>query len=306
MTTCPHSLLVEVDLAKAEWVVSAYAAQATAMIEVVESKQDTHLVTARMISGAPDAYILEEEEKLGHTTSAVELEKGRRELCADPAWFAPRTMTMRQAGKRCNHGLNYGMQAQRFSLTTGTPIEDATRMVESYHRAYPGLRKWHNRIEEQLHRDRTMRNAFGHKRIFRDRFSTDLILQAIAWEPQSTIATLTNRGLTRIYESGVLEKGFSRLELPESFYRERAPYDPLAQVHDSIAGQAFPGNWEELLLICQTLEQLMAEPVTLHGREFTVGRDIKIGRNWRDMHSVDLARGVGALTSAWEKGRELA
>lgn len=290
MSSCPGALLLEVDLARAEWVVTAYTSEDQRMIEVVEEGVDAHIRTAELITGVPAALIQQEDRFFGHTTDAEELRALRKEhmprLFSDSAWFLPRSMTCRQAGKKSNHALNYRMGPDRFSLENEVDLVDAKRMVSAYRdKAYAGLKKWYRRIDEQLRRNRTLTNCLGQKRVFLDRWSTALLMDATPWEPQSTVATVTNRGLRRLYA------------LPSS-----VRYEPLGQVHDSVPGQCWPRSWAELADIGQLVSDALKEPLVIRDRPVTIERELKIGPNWRDMKSVQPQEGeplADALERTW-------
>jgi hypothetical protein len=164
------------------------------------------------------------------------------------------------------------MGPYRFAVENEVDNADGKRCWSAYRDvAYPGLKNMWRAVEAKLRIDRTLTTCHGDKRRFLGYWDTHLLDQAYAFIPQATVGRVTNRGLRAIYNS------------TEQCLRR---YDPLANVHDSIPGQAFPRGWEELHEICQTLSDLMIISCEYHGRHFVLRRDIKIGPNWRDMVEI--------------------
>jgi DNA polymerase-1 len=153
-------LLYSIDLSQAENRMVAYIAPEPAMILAFENKVDIHKQTASLIYSKPIEEIEYEE---------------------------------RQWGKKSNHGLNYGLGFRSFSMIHRIPEAFAKWIVEAYHRAYPGVRQWHENTKRELSATRTLSNLFGRSRHFYDRWSEDLFKEAYAYVPQSTVAEMINR-----------------------------------------------------------------------------------------------------------------
>lgn len=133
----------------------------------------------------------------------------------------------RQTAKRFIHGTNYGGSARTMAINCKLPVATAELMQDRWFAAHPGIRTWHRRIERQLAATRTVRNAFGYRRIYFDR-PEGILPEALAWIPQSTVACVINRGWMQV-----------ELELPEVAV--------LIQVHDSLVGQFRAGQEARLL-----------------------------------------------------------
>src|SRR3990172_8844115 len=132
-------------------------------------------------------------------------------------------MSVRQCGKKSNHGLNYDEGYKKFALINELEERESKVIVEKYHEIYPGIRNtWHRKIKAQIEKDRTITNCYGRKRRFLDRWGDELFKAAYAFEPQSTVVDMLNEGMCLIYESQELY--LHEVEL-------------LAQVHDSILTQ---------------------------------------------------------------------
>ena len=125
----------------------------------------------------------------------------------------------RQVAKTWVHGTNYGGSPRTMAINCGISVHQAESMRNRWFSAHPGIARWHKRTEDQLRAHRYVSNAFGYKRFYFER--TDAILpEALAWQPQSTVALVINKIWRRIYD-------------------DVKEVQVLLQVHDSLAGQ-FP------------------------------------------------------------------
>jgi len=96
-------------------------------------------------------------------------------------------------------------------------------MQKRWFEAHPGIKRWHEHTERQLHTHRFVENRYGYRRFYFDRVE-GLLPEALAWIPQSTVAITINKIWSNIYHF-----------LPE--------VQVLLQVHDSLAGQ-FPRGFD--------------------------------------------------------------
>ena len=154
--------LVELDKAGAEWVVVAYLSEDANMLAVVQGTDSPHTVTGSLISTAPKEFVEQENKLVGNNTDADEIETLRQKLDIHEDWYLPRSMSIRQAGKKSNPGLNYDMKYKRFSFENEIPETEGRTLVELYHKSYPGSRRtFHTSIQHRLNEDRTLVNCFG-------------------------------------------------------------------------------------------------------------------------------------------------
>lgn len=124
--------------------------------------------------------------------------------------------------KRAVHGTNYGASARTIAVTLGWKIAAAEQFQHRWFTIHPAIKSWHQRVDRQLQTTRTVTNRFGYRRIYFDRMD-NLLAQALAWVPQSTVAIVCSRG-------------GSRLCLPE-FSTYVPEVIPCLQVHDSLVFQ---------------------------------------------------------------------
>ncbi len=265
-----NAVFFELDKRQAEWVITGFCANDARMIQIHQSGIDPHLETAHLMTGASHESIMAEYKVLGSTTDQDELERMRAEYAlGQDAKFLPRSMTMRQAGKRSNHGLNYDMGYKRFALENEIPEVDAKRMVRLYHEAYVGLHTWYEQIQAQLSKSRTLVNCFGSKRRFLNAWNTDLFKAAYDFLPQSTVADIVNDFMTEMYNT--ITPDFELAEI-------------LAQTHDSCLTQIHDIHHEcDWIRVARTLLEMkrMMDPVLNYSRQdFVVATDLKMGLNW--------------------------
>jgi hypothetical protein len=272
-------VLIEFDLAGAEWVIVAYVSEDANMIGVVESGESPHVATGHLISRVAKPLIEKEHELLGSMTDP-DVIREIRELHipeifdGDP--FLPRSMTIRQAGKKSNHGLNYDMRYRRFALENEMPETDAKPIVELYRtQAYPGLLDYHEEVRETIKKkDRTLQNLLGRKVRLLDQPGPDLWDKAYSFIPQSTVFDVCRIGFMKVFRDMSPAMRPARMK---------------AQVHDSIMFN-YPNDTSQDQLIefaCKVREYLSV-PLVAKGRQFRLGVDCKAGPNWGEMQKVKL------------------
>jgi len=130
---------------------------------------------------------------------------------------AKRYAKQRKFAKAFVHGTNYGGSARTMAINCGLTIREADDAQKRWFATHPGIKRWHDRTEQQLMLDRRVVNPFGFHRIYFDRID-GILPEALAWVPQSTVAIVTNIGLANLDEN-----------LPQ--------VEMLLQVHDSVVFQ---------------------------------------------------------------------
>lgn len=152
----------------------------------------------------------------------VDLHKENAKVLFGVASVADVTKGMREFAKSFTHGTNYGGSADTMARATGTTRHQAELAQRRWFSAHPGIAAWHERTLGQIQTRRMVENKFGFRCVFLDR-PDNLLPEALAWIPQSTVACVINYALVRIHET-----------IPHN------QAEILLQVHDSIAGQCQP------------------------------------------------------------------
>lgn len=130
--------------------------------------------------------------------------------------FGKVTPHARVLAKAGVHLTNYAGKARTLARTLGITVHLAEAFQRKWFSAHPGIRDWQRRIERQLQTTRTVSNRFGFKIRYFGRVD-QLLPEALAWIPQSTVARVINEGLNNL--------------------EEHKDVTTLMQVHDSILGQ---------------------------------------------------------------------
>jgi len=268
---------LELDKRQAEWVVVAYQCGDANMIKAIEDGTDPHVHTGHLMFDIPKELILKEEEFVGHTTDPTEIARLRKkyipELSEYP--FVPRSMSIRQAGKKSNHGLDYDETYKRFALENEMTEAEAKVIVSKYYNVYPNIRVNYDAIQTQLRKDRTLINCFGRRRKFLEKWGTDLFKAAYAFIPQSTVSDVLNTGIIESYYD--TDKQMERFEL-------------LAQVHDSILFQVpLTQDVSNTARCIYRIRSSLTPTLSYGGREFQIHTDMKASLiSWGQMKTVDI------------------
>lgn len=132
--------------------------------------------------------------------------------------------------KQAVHLTNYGGTDRVLAMTLGITVHEASRFQSRYFSARPKIKEWHRRIEMELAARRYVENAYGYRRFYFGRME-DLLKEALAWIPQSTVGIATNLAILNLHQDATIAK--------------LAQF--LLQVHDSHVWQ-WPTAWGNLLL----------------------------------------------------------
>lgn len=270
-------VFVEVDKRQAEWVVVAYLTGDANMLEAIEQGRDIHTHTAMEMFNVSAEIVKIDHKLCGHTTDADlirEMRMSNLELVAamrdcGKAW--PRAMSLRQCGKKSNHGLNYDEGPNGFAMINEMDQAEAKRIYTMYHHIYPGIKIWYESIKRQLAKDRILTNCFGRSVRFLGAWGDELWKSAYSMLPQSTVVDGLNQGMEAIYEDA------------EICGTAGANTDVLAQVHDSILMQV-PINWVKertnFTWFVDRIKDYTSPLMSYSGREFKIASDFKFGLNW--------------------------
>lgn len=266
-------VFVEIDKRQAEWVATAYCAGDANMIQAIEDGVDVHVHTASLMFNVEPELVQYENKLIGHESSADRIAELRMsdDIVRRFMHNMPRTMSMRQCGKKSNHGLNYDEGYRGFALINEIEERDAKVIVDLYHRIYPGIRIWYDTIKRLLQKDRTLTNYFGRRVRFMGQWNDQMWKSAYSMLPQSTVVDALNGGMVKIYEDNWITG------------KDHLNVDILAQVHDSILMQVPIGVVKNPLIFAQFRDRIyeyVSPPITYNGRTFSIATDMKIGMNW--------------------------
>jgi uracil-DNA glycosylase family 4 len=182
------------------------------------------------------------------------------------------TKDERQLGKKTGHAANYGMRGSTLSdsclkeMDLVLSIHKADQMLEGYHAALDnGVRRWQQKIQEEVRRTRKLRTPVGYERYFYDRISDDLFREAYSYKPQNVVVFVLNELMLRMY-------GYRNVWLHN-------------QIHDALL---FSVPDEEVLDALERVKDQDAWNPTLKlaGGEMRIPIDAQMGKVWKEMETV--------------------
>ncbi len=102
--------------------------------------------------------------------------------------------------KKLGHGSNYGGKPYTLSTQSKLPIGVVQDFQPKYFLAFPAHLQWHGWVEHQLRSQGYLISLTGRKRWFFGRRNDDSTLrEAIAYDPQGSLADIVNRAMLRIW-----------------------------------------------------------------------------------------------------------
>ena len=184
----------------------------------------------------------------------------------------------RKSAKIMNFGVLYGMGPNHFADTFNVSIEEATKMVEDYHKTYAGFAKWKEQTENFAKRYGYVRNMFGRRR----------------WLPEATkdpfhrnnkayYGALREAVNTIVQGSGADLMKLATIATVKKIKEEGVDAHFLLQVHDE---NLFEAKYGADAIRC---EQIMVECME-HTTELCIPliADGKIIANWSEMHDENI------------------
>ncbi len=169
-----------------------------------------------------------------------------------------RSYSFRDIGKRAGHGSNYYGKPPAMAKHLKVHKEIVETFQNAYFSAFPGIPLWHQQTKLKLQTTGQIRTAFGRRRCFFGRLTDDSTLrEAIAFEPQSTVADCLNTALARM---PVLDS-----------------INLLAQIHDAILFE-YPAK-DETKILNQALK-LMSVEIPYKDKILIIPSEVKVGWNW--------------------------
>lgn len=240
----PGWQFMEVDLKQAESRFVAYDSADKTLIEMLESGADVHRHVAAEIFHISESEV---------------------------------TKDQRQLGKKAGHGANYAMKESVFIETCFSEMDltlsrdEARNTLESYHRLFPGIRRWHMGIRSELNLRRKLSAPSGWERYFYGRFGDDMFKEAYAWRPQHTIPWITNHLMLYLRDRRKLEGLKFKL---------------LVQVHDSLIMLVPDNELKRVAEICLDHKQWHPR-VLLKGGEMWIPAECKTGTRLSEMREIE-------------------
>lgn len=183
--------------------------------------------------------------------------------------------------KKIGHGTNYGGKPRTLANQSKVEVGLIEDFQPKYFRAFPAHLRWHAEVARQLRESGYLISLTGRKRWFFGRRNDDSTLrEAIAYDPQGSLADILNRGMLNVWR--------------------RRDCQLLMQIHDAILVQ-YPEDREDEV-IGKVLDGLRYA-ITLNGeREFIIPYGVATGWNW-GKYSEDNPDGLKAYTPGDKRKR---
>lgn len=244
----PGFVLLAVDYDKAEAVALAASSQDWDYYDKLHAGEDTHSWHA------------------GHFFGVQEWTEGIR---ADKM--------QRQLAKNATFASNYMAGIQTIQITVNKKWEEIGRKVsrkeiERIHQIYLSLHpleRWWQWTKEEIDRRGHLINPFGFKRHFYNPDSHQRHKEALAFQPQSTVASNINRSL---------------IEISRSIPQDRAQF--LLQIHDELLFQV---PEDSVLDLYRLIRAIMQKTFHVHDREVFIPASGKVGACWGTMEEISMA-----------------
>lgn len=182
-----------------------------------------------------------------------------------------RHYTYRFMCKKLGHGSNYGGQAETLATQAELPIRVVQGFQPKYFGAFPAHLLWHGWVEGTIRRTATLVSLTGRRRQFFGRRNDPATLrEAIAYDPQGSLADIVNTGLLNVWRS------------------RRA----ILMMHDHDATTwMYPEEQEDEIV--PYLQKNLVHTIPLkNGRTLTIPYDCKVGWNKGDYDAKDNPDGL--------------
>lgn len=176
-------------------------------------------------------------------------------------------------GKRVIHAKNFDMGPRTFQVNTleeseGTinlTYQEAKSFLQTHEATFPEILEYQQNIREELARGRILRNLFGFPRYFGGLWCSNLLRDAYAFKPQSTVGTITNIAVT---------------SMTEYIKKQSLPWFVLNNKHDSFLMEV-PDTAEHKEHARTKAKELIEQHLTSSkGEQFQMKCGISWGHNW--------------------------
>lgn len=173
--------------------------------------------------------------------------------------------------KKIGHGSNYNGMPPTLSEQAKVPLQLVKDFQPKYFQAFPAHKQWHTHVEETLRKNGYMVSLMGRKRWFFGRRSdASTLREAIAYDPQSSLADIVNQAMMNIWR--------------ENFVTI------VAQEHDALVFM-YPEKDEDKII--PRLQAGMIVPVKLKdGRIMSIPSDVAVGYNKGKYHPTKNPNGL--------------
>jgi len=271
-------MFVQVDQSGAEALIVAYLCRHGKFRELFLNKIKPHIFVALHVFTSEFAAKYPEKAALLDLAVKTDITKlntlvGFKELkeiiASSDKWSAQERYYY--IAKMICHASNYGMRGGTFQLQVLEKSEgkivlsrkQADGYLSGYHGLFDEIMEWHAEVWNVLDKDKVLYNLQGFPREFTGRIHPDMLKDALAFIPQSTVGTITNVAFTN---------------LQEYIETHSLAWDLLNNCHDSYLCQCPIGEEVE----CGRVMRLFMEQelTNFRGEKFRMRSEAQAGFNW--------------------------
>ncbi len=188
--------------------------------------------------------------------------------------------------KKIVHASSYGMGASKFRMAVleesgGTIVltkQEAEQYLMMFFKFFPEIHLWHSRCYEEIRKNKELRNLFGYPFKFTGYIDDNMVREAYAFVPQSTVGTITNIAITKMQD--FIENNNKNWHI-------------LNNCHDSFLIECPDNNIETKECISKMKEYLNMEFTSpIDGTKFKMSSNCKVGYNWSNYHETKNPNGM--------------
>lgn len=137
--------------------------------------------------------------------------------------------------KKIGHGKNYKGGDNEIAIQTRLPINIIADFEPKYYGAFPGIPRWHEWVLDELKTRRSLTTLTGRRRYFFKRPSDKKLLkEAIAYDPQGSLADIVNQALLNIWRQDIAILMFQDHDALTFMYPERDEERVLPLLRDNL------------------------------------------------------------------------
>jgi DNA polymerase I len=185
--------------------------------------------------------------------------------------------------KKLGHGSNYGGQPATLAKQSRLPINVVIAFQPKYFSAFPAHQLWQQYIDRTLRTAGHLVSLTGRKRwFFGRRNDPDVLREAIAYDPQGSLADIVNRAMLNIWRQNYVQI--------------------MMHEHDALTFQ-YPENLEDEIIPRIMADLVVSIPLT-NGRELKIPYDCKTGWNKGEFNASTNPEGLKDYTGHDSRRRQ--
>lgn len=124
--------------------------------------------------------------------------------------------------KKLGHGSNYGGKPPTIAEQTRVDLDLVQQFQPKYFRAFPAHQRWHEWVDDTLRRTGILTTLTGRRRqFFKRRNEPKTLNEAIAYNPQGSLADIVNRAMLNIWRLNIAILMFQDHDALTFMYPER-------------------------------------------------------------------------------------